>query len=75
MELHDLIAESDRVVYRWMMSGTHLGPMRGIPPTGKPIAMTGITIMRIVEGKIVEGWHQYDALGMMQQLGMIPALK
>ena len=73
LALEDLVAEDDRVAYRWTMTGTQTGPMRGIPATGKQAVMSGMTVMRIKDGKIVAGWHCYDMLGMMQQLGLIPA--
>lgn len=68
----DVIAEGDKVVWRWTFTGTHRGPLMGIPATGKGVAMTGITIDRIARGQIVERWSQIDSLGMMQQLGAIP---
>jgi serine phosphatase RsbU (regulator of sigma subunit)/predicted ester cyclase len=54
--LHDILAQGDRVTYRWSVSATHLGDWLGIPPTGNHMTATGITIYRIVEGKAVEGW-------------------
>src|SRR5215208_3677759 len=54
--LHDVLAQGDRVMYRWSVSATHLGDWLGIPPTGNHMRATGITIYRIVEGKAVEGW-------------------
>ena len=69
----DLIAEGDQVALRWMYRGTHRGEFQGIPPTGKQATLTGISIWRFEGGKIVESWHEFDALGMMQQLGVIPA--
>ena len=73
MTLEDVIAEGDRVTYRWTMRATDTGGFMGRPPTGRPTTMTGITVVRIAEGKIVEGWHNYDMLGLLQQLGVIPA--
>jgi steroid delta-isomerase-like uncharacterized protein len=73
MSLDDLIVEGDKAAYRWTMTGTHTGPMRGIPPTGKKFAMKGMSVMRVAGGKIVEGWHSYDMLGLLQQLGVMPA--
>jgi len=55
------------------LRGTHQGEFMGIPPTGKPVTVTGMSIDRIVGGKFVEGWLNFDALGMLQQLGVIPA--
>jgi len=54
--LHDILAQGDRVTYRWSVSATHLGDWVGIPPTGLHMTATGITIYRIAEGKAVEGW-------------------
>jgi steroid delta-isomerase-like uncharacterized protein len=73
MTLEDVVAEDDRVAYRWTMRGTQTGPMRGIPPTGKSFVMSGMTVMRIADGKIVAGWHNFDMVGMLQQLGVIPS--
>jgi predicted ester cyclase len=67
------VAAGDKVVNRLVFRGTHKGDLQGIPPTGKQVTVTAITIERVVDGKIVEHWIQYDALGMMQQLGVIPA--
>ncbi len=71
--IEDQIAERDTVVTRWTARGTHKGPLMGIPPTGKQVTVTGISIDRVVNGKLVEDWSNYDALGMMQQLGVVPA--
>jgi steroid delta-isomerase-like uncharacterized protein len=70
----DQIAEGDKVVSRWTARGTHTGDLMGIPPTGKQMTLTGITIMRIAGGQIQEDWGQFDALGMFQQLGVIPPM-
>jgi steroid delta-isomerase-like uncharacterized protein len=71
--IEDQIAEGDRVVTRWTARATHQGAYQGIPPTGKSGTVTGITINRVASGKIVEGWTNLDALGLLQQLGAIPA--
>jgi steroid delta-isomerase-like uncharacterized protein len=68
----DQIAEGDKVVSRMTSRATHVGEFQGVPPTGKRIAVTGIWIDRVVDGKIVERWGQVDMLGVMQQLGVIP---
>jgi steroid delta-isomerase-like uncharacterized protein len=66
----DLIAEGDRVVARFTMTGTHTGAeFLGLPPSGRQITMTGISIFRLANGKIVEHWANEDALGLLQQLG------
>jgi len=68
----DMIAEGDRVVTRWRARGTQTGPLVGIPPTGKLATVTGIFIDRLAQGQIVETWGNWDALGLMQQLGVSP---
>jgi steroid delta-isomerase-like uncharacterized protein len=73
LSLEDLIAEGDKVVARWVTHGTHQGELMGIPPTGKPVTVTGIDLFRFAGGKIAEHWAEFDMLGMMQQLGVIPA--
>ncbi len=73
MTIEDMLAEGDKVVVRWTGRGTHNGELMGIPPTGKQATVTGIAILRITDGKLAEGWGEFDALGMMQQLGVIPA--
>jgi steroid delta-isomerase-like uncharacterized protein len=72
--VEDQIAEGDKVVTRYTVRGTHQGELMGIPPTGNRMEqITGIYMSRISGGKIVEEWYNYDALGMMQQLGLVPA--
>jgi predicted ester cyclase len=65
----DLVAEGDKVAIRWSWRGIHKGEYMGIAPTGKQVTMTGISILRIVGGKIVEEWGESDNLGFMEQLG------
>ena len=67
----ELIVSGDTVVGRWNATATHTGQLPGVAPTGKPIAIGGITIYRIANGKIVEAWEQLDMLGMWQQLGVV----
>jgi len=71
--IEDQVAEGDKVVTRHTARGTHLGPFMGIPPTGKHVTATGIAIIRVANGKIVEEWANADDLGLLQQLGVIPA--
>lgn len=77
LTVDDLIAEGDRVAARWTTGGTHTAPMMTpngpLPPTGKHVTMSGISIVRVVGGKIVEERVQADVLGMMQQLGVVPS--
>lgn len=72
-EIHDLIAEGDRVVARTTMTGTHRGDFFGIPPTGKPVSMDGVHVLRIADGRIAEHWGSNDDLGLMRQLGVVPS--
>ncbi|MEV6593283.1 ester cyclase [Streptomyces acidicola] len=74
--IEDQISEGDRVSTRWTWNGTHKGEFLGIAATGRKVGMTGTTIFRFQEdGKIVEGWWQYDRLGLMAQLGALDALE
>ncbi|MCA1602126.1 MAG: ester cyclase [Acidobacteria bacterium] len=68
----DVIAEGDKVVVRWSARGTHSGALMNIPATGKQVTLKGVDILRITGGKIVERWGEFDALGMLHQLGVIP---
>jgi steroid delta-isomerase-like uncharacterized protein len=68
--IEDLIAEGDKVVARIRMTGTHTGDFYGIPATGKRVEFTGIYIVRIKNGKIVEHWGEEDAYSLLLQLGM-----
>ncbi len=70
-DLQDLVAEGDRVVARFVVTGTHTGDFLGMPPTGKTFAYDEITIVRFEDGRIVEHWAEMDSLGMMQQLGVL----
>ena len=70
----DLIAENDKVVACWNISGTHQGVFRGLAPTGKKISVDGSTVNQLANGKIMDSYVSWDLLGLMQQLGAIPAL-
>ena len=70
--IEDAIAEDDKLVVRWSDIGTHTGaPLLGIPATGKQIILTGIDILRIRDGRIVERWAENDKLYLMETLGLI----
>ena len=73
LTLGDILAEGDRVAFRYTMEGTHQGDFVGIPPTGKPFSVEGMIIARVVDSKAVERWANLDTLGLMQQLGVIPS--
>ena len=70
--IEDMIAAGDKVVARLTFRGTHKGEFQGIQPTNKEVTWSGIWIYRVANGKFVERWHNYDMLGLMQQLGAIP---
>lgn len=71
--IEDQIAEGDRVVTRWTATGTHTGAFQGLPPTGRQFKLAGIDIDRFAGGKVVECWPNADELGLLQQLGVLPA--
>ena len=73
MTIDDEVVAGDRIVTRWTATGTHEGDLPGLPRTGKKISVTGITIARLSNGKFVESWNNWDALGMLRQLGAIPS--
>ncbi len=70
--IDDIIAEKDKVVACWTFSGTHRGDFMGIPATNKKVSMDGMTIHHLAGGKIMDSYGNWDALGMMQQLGVVP---
>jgi steroid delta-isomerase-like uncharacterized protein len=72
LNIEDLFAEGETVVARWSCRGIHKGELNGIAPTNKQFAITGVTVCRFDHGKIVEGFVNWDALGLMRQLGVIP---
>lgn len=74
LTIEDMIAEEDKVVTWFKTHGTQQGALGGIPPSGKQVTVSTIEITRIANGKIVEDWGLDDRLGMLQQLGLIPAM-
>jgi steroid delta-isomerase-like uncharacterized protein len=70
--VHDQISEGQTVMTRWTVTSTHRGNLGPIPATGRPATITGITCSRVENGKVVESWTNWDTLGMMQQLGVVP---
>jgi steroid delta-isomerase-like uncharacterized protein len=65
--------EGEMVATRWTITGSHRGNFQGVPPTGRQVTMAGIDISRFVGGKVAEHWAQFDVIGVMQQIGAIPA--
>jgi steroid delta-isomerase-like uncharacterized protein len=72
MEIVDQVAEGEKVVTRYVITGTQEGELAGIPPSGRRIEVDGMGIDYFRGGKICESWEYYDVMGLMQQLGAIP---
>ena len=72
--LEDVMVDNDKVITRWTMYGTHRGFYLGLPPTGKSVTISGISINRFVGSKIAEQWVVSDALGFLLQEGYVPAI-
>jgi steroid delta-isomerase-like uncharacterized protein len=72
-KVEDLIAEGDRVAVRWSWVGTHKGGFRGFAASDKQVTDTGITIYRIEGDRLAQAWLQTDRLGVLQQIGVVPA--
>jgi steroid delta-isomerase-like uncharacterized protein len=68
VDVKDTIAEGDKVCVRWSFAGKHTGGGLGVSPSGVMIHITGISILRVMDGKLVEGWQNWDMLGMMEQI-------
>lgn len=75
LEIQDMVAEGDRVATRWIMRGTHMGPLMGIDPSRQRIEVKGLRIDRLAKGQIVETWGSWDVLGMLEQIGALPQLR
>jgi steroid delta-isomerase-like uncharacterized protein len=73
--IDDIFGADDKVVVRWSATMTHRGDHLGMPATGKAVKMTGITIARIADNQIVEGWDNWDQLGMLKQIGVYESSK
>ena len=71
--IDEQLAEGDTVVTRWTGRGRHTGEIQGVAPTGKDVAVAGITISRVENGQVVEERQVWDALGMLVQIGAVPA--
>ena len=69
----DQIAEGDKVATRWTGRGTHTGEIAGIAPTGRDVTVSGLTLSRLENGMVVEEWTTWDTLGMLIQVGAVPA--
>lgn len=74
IKIQHIVAEDDWVVTRVLCKGTHTGELAGIPPTGKSLDFTASDFFQMADGKVIESWHNVDDLGLLQQIGIIPAL-
>ena len=68
--VEDVVSEGDRVAYRWTFRGTHLGDLRGLPPTGRAATWSAIGVARFAEGRIAERWQLLDTAALLRQLGV-----
>jgi predicted ester cyclase len=71
LTVEDQVAEGDKVVTRWRGEMTHTGKLMGAAPTGQRVTITGITIDRFEDGKVVEAWRSMDMLGLLQGIGTL----
>jgi steroid delta-isomerase-like uncharacterized protein len=71
--IEGIVAEGDQVAVRWRASGTHRGELMGIDPTGRSVSIDAVSWLRIANGQIAEHWLSWDSLGMLRQLGALPA--
>jgi steroid delta-isomerase-like uncharacterized protein len=72
-DLQDIIASGDTVATRWVVTGSQQKEFMGIPASGETIRVEGMNFYRLKDGRVTDIWTQFDAVGMMQQLGAIPA--
>jgi steroid delta-isomerase-like uncharacterized protein len=72
MHVHQVLADGDMVAVRYTATGTHTGEFNGFPPTGRAVRFEGIAIVRLEDGRIVEGWQEADELGLARRLGLMP---
>lgn len=74
IRIDEVLAEGDMVAVRGIFGGTNSGPMMGIPPTGKTCRVPFIAMGKVVDGKFVERWLNFDEMSMMRQLGLMPGM-
>jgi len=74
MKVEFVFGDGEMTAVRWHMSGTHTATLFGIPASGRSVNVTGISLLRFSDGKVVEDWVSEDSLGLMQQIGVIPTM-
>jgi steroid delta-isomerase-like uncharacterized protein len=72
MTVEEHISQENRVVLRWSATGTHLGPLQGLPATGRTASVSGIYIHTVVDGRVTDTWAMFDEVGLLRQLGILP---
>jgi predicted ester cyclase len=70
LTIEDQVGSGDRIAFRWHATGTHTGPLGGVPPTGRRVALDGLIVDHLRDGRVVERWEQWDQPGMLAQLGL-----
>jgi steroid delta-isomerase-like uncharacterized protein len=70
--IEDMVAEGDRLVGRWVMTGTNTGSFNGMPATGRSVTLSGFDLLRVEGDRFAEVWSVADIVGMLQQLGVMP---
>ena len=68
--IEDQVGSGDRIAFRWQATGTHTGPLGGVPPTGRRVALDGLIVDHLLDGRVVERWEQWDQPRMLAQLGL-----
>jgi len=72
VRIERMVAEGDTVAVEWTLSGTHLGRMLGIPPTGKPVSFKGVSMLRYRTNMVVSDTRVWDLAGLLRQIGLLP---
>lgn len=73
-DLHDTVAQADRIAIIWTVRGTHRGRVMNIPPTGAQVEARGISVLTVKDGKIVHSLRVWDVAGMLRHIGLLPDL-